>query len=258
MSAIAASSTQTVELETLHAPSKAVAPAEPTPALLTSGRRLGSVSGHDDHSHDGASSGPEDGDVLPPPSTATRALEKWNSPRSNAWRIAASFWSFFVCGANDAAYGALIPYLEKYYNLSYIVVSLVFLSPFIGYVAAALMNNWLHIKIGPRWIGLMCGACHMVGFLVLSQHPPYPVLVFSFAIVGLGIGIGDAAWNAWIGNLARSNELLGFLHGCYGVGGTISPLIATTMINKGGLEWYHYYYVLVSYTLRSIGFMEEK
>jgi hypothetical protein len=36
------------------------------------------------------------------------SLETWNSPKENAVRLAAVYWSFFVCGANDAAYGVRI------------------------------------------------------------------------------------------------------------------------------------------------------
>lgn len=49
-----------------------------------------------------------------------------------------------------------------------------------------------------------------------------------------------------IGNMANANEVLGFLHGCYGLGAVLSPLIATTMITKGQrLPWYTFYYVMV-------------
>ena len=50
-----------------------------------------------------------------------------------------------------------------------------------------------------------------------------------------GIGLEDGGWNAWIGNMESANELLGFLHGAYGLGATISPLIATSIVTKGGL-----------------------
>jgi hypothetical protein len=33
------------------------------------------------------------------------------------------------------------------------------------------------------------------------------------------------------------------LHGIYGAGAVISPLVATSMIAKGGLPWYYFYYV---------------
>lgn len=78
------------------------------------------------------------------------------------------------------------------------------------------------------------------------MHPPYPVLIVIFSIAGFGNGLADAAWNAWMGNMANPNEILGFLHGFYGVGAVLAPLIATTMITKGNLQWYTFYYVMIS------------
>ena len=50
---------------------------------------------------------------LPSPTTqAAEKLERWNHPRSNLFRTMAAFWSFVVMGSNDAAYGALIPYVR--------------------------------------------------------------------------------------------------------------------------------------------------
>lgn len=47
--------------------------------------------------------------------------------------------------------------------------------------------------------------------------------------------------------MANANEVLGFLHGFYGLGAVLSPLIATTMVTKGQrLPWYTFYYVMVS------------
>lgn len=59
--------------------------------------------------------------------------------------------------------------------------------------------------------------------------------------------VEDGGWNAWIGNMESANEMLGFLHGCYGLGATISPLVATAMVTKGKLQWFEFYYLMVSY-----------
>lgn len=88
-------------------------------------------------------------------------------------------------------------------------------------------------------------ACHLLAFIVVSIHPPFPVLVVMYIFVGLGSGVQNAAWNVWIGNMANSNEVLGCFHGFYGVGATISPLVATSLITKAGWSWYSYYYLLV-------------
>ncbi|KAH7193320.1 major facilitator superfamily domain-containing protein [Fusarium flagelliforme] len=203
-------------------------------------RRLGSHPGGD--FSDGSGNGLESMTAQTAP---VEIAESWKYPRENMFKTGATFWSLLTSGANDAAYGALIPYLEEYYNLSYIVVSLVFLSPFVGYIFAAVLNNTLHRRIGQRGIGITCGLCHIIAYIIIAIHPPYPVLVLAYALAGFGNGISDAAWNAWVGNLDKANETLGFLHAFYGVGGVISPLIATNMIAKADLPWYTFYYVMI-------------
>ena len=69
---------------------------------------------------------------------------------------------------------------------------------------------------------------------------------YSIVLAGFGNGLADAAWNAWIGNMANATEVLGFLHASYGLGAVLAPLIATTMITKGRkLPWYYFFYVMV-------------
>ncbi|KAH6665026.1 major facilitator superfamily domain-containing protein [Halenospora varia] len=175
-----------------------------------------------------------------PPPEAVDARPKWNESRINTWRVLATFWAFFVIGMNDGSYG-----LEIYYDLTYTVVSLVFLSPFVGYTLAAVVNNLVHIKFGQRGIAIIGPACHFIPYIILAVHPPYPVLVVVFVFVGFGNGVQDAAWSAWLGNMANANQVAGFLHSFYAVGATVAPLIATAMFSKGGLPWYSYYYVMI-------------
>lgn len=146
---------------------------------------------------------------------------------------------------NDASYGPLLPYLESYYDLSYLIVSLVFLSPFVGYTLSALINNSIHMKFGQRGVAVIAPTAHLLAYIVICLHPPYPVLVVAFILAGFGNGLVDSAWNAWIGAMQNANEILGLLHGAYGAGATIAPLIATSMISKAGLPWYSWYYVMV-------------
>lgn len=140
---------------------------------------------------------------LPSPTTQAAAKpERWNAPRSNLYRTSAAFWSFIVMGSNDAAYGALIPYvclllnsrhtlwhsgrltnwqLQEYYHLTFIVISLVFLSPLVGYTASALLNNSIHLKFGQRGVAVIAPSCHLIAYIVIAVHPPYPVLVVIFS-----------------------------------------------------------------------------
>ena len=69
-------------------------------------------------------------------------------------------------------------------------------------------------------------------------------MIFVFS--GFGNGLEDGGWNAWIGNMENPNQLLGFLHGSYGLGATISPLLATALVTKANQPWYTFYYIMVS------------
>lgn len=84
----------------------------------------------------------------------------------------------------------------------------------------------------------------LAAYIVISCHPPYPAVAAVLSLVGIANGILDGAWNAWISQFSSANELLGLLHGCYGLGATISPLAATSMITKYELGWWQFFYLM--------------
>lgn len=125
------------------------------------------------------------------------------------------------------------------------MISLVFLAPFLGYLVAALSNNLIHHVFGQRGVAFLGPMCRLIGYIPMACHPPFPALPVIMLFPGFGNGIEDSAWNAWVGNMQNANELLGFLHGAYGLGATIAPIIATSMVTKAHLEWYAFYYVMI-------------
>ncbi|KAF2114215.1 major facilitator superfamily domain-containing protein [Lophiotrema nucula] len=161
------------------------------------------------------------------------------------WRTLSTCFYFMMMGANDAAYGALIPYIEDSYGLSDMVVSLLFLSPVVGYSSAALLNSAVHNRWGQRGVAVIGPTCHVLAYIAVALHPPYPILVVVFVFAGFANGLGEAAWNAFLGNMANSNEVLGFLHGFYGLGAALSPIAATSLIEKAGWLWYAFYYIMI-------------
>ncbi|KAL2838632.1 major facilitator superfamily domain-containing protein [Aspergillus pseudoustus] len=170
--------------------------------------------------------------------------QRWDLPRVNILRVFATFWCFLLLGANDSLYGAIIPYLETYYNIAYIKVSLLFISPVSGFIVSTLCNHSIHSHFGQRGIALIAGSCHVVAYIVASLHPPFPALVVVYILVGLGSGAKQAAWNSFISGLCNSSELLGLLPGFYGTGATIAPALTTFAVTRRGWSWYMIYYIL--------------
>lgn len=133
-------------------------------------------------------------------------------------------------------------------------MSTIFLVPFLGYVTAALSNNWLHHRVGQRGIAFLGPVFRLVGYVPMALHPPFAVLPVLLALTGFGNGIEDSAYNAWVGNMHQTNELLGIIHGSFGLGGTIAPLVASVMTAKLGLEWYTFFYVLIAVVCVELAF----
>ncbi|KAL9127218.1 MAG: hypothetical protein Q9217_003856 [Psora testacea] len=215
-------------------------PVEPQPALLQPAKDQLSLqeNHHEGHQLSDAQGQAQD------PENAVEALARWNNPKINLWRLATLFFTFINFGMNDACFGALLPYIQEDYHLSYIVASLVFLSPFVGYTLAALVSDRLHMRYGRRGIALTAPMSRLLAYIVVTVHPPYPAVVVILTFAGFGNGLLDGAWNAWVGTMSHANQILGLLHGCYGAGATISPSIATAMVVKYGLDWWQFFYLM--------------
>ncbi|KAJ4028899.1 hypothetical protein NW761_014227 [Fusarium oxysporum] len=133
---------------------------------------------------------------------------------------------------NDAAVGALVPYL-------------IFLTPFAGYAIAAFTNAHIHLRWGQRGVAILAPMCHVIAFTIVTIHPPFPALVVLYGLSGFGNGLADAAYCAWVGAMDKSNQIQGFMHSCYSLGALCAPLISASMVVHSGLPWYSFFYVII-------------
>lgn len=136
--------------------------------------------------------------------------------------------------------------LETYYGITYIEVSLIFLSPVAGFITSTLANHFLHNNLGRRGISILSGSCQLVAYVISSLHPPFYGLVIAYMLIGLGAGTKQASWNSYIGGLDHANELLGLLHGSYGLGATLLPIVASSLFDHAGWQWWMVYYILTA------------
>lgn len=113
------------------------------------------------------------------------------------------------------------------------------------------------MRYGQLGVAVIAPICKLIAYAVTCAHPPYAVLPVIFVFSGFGNGLEDAGWNAWIGNMENPNQLLGFLHGSYGLGATISPLLATALVTKANQPWYTFYYIMVSIFVQRIFFSSD-
>ena len=82
---------------------------------------------------------------------------------------------------------------------------------------AAVSTHLIHRRFGQRGIAILGTTTHIVTWIIIALHPPFPVVIFMFVVESFGFGIIDSAWNAWLADMSNAHEIMGFLHGFFGL-----------------------------------------
>ncbi|KAK2766962.1 hypothetical protein FQN54_006278 [Arachnomyces sp. PD_36] len=164
------------------------------------------------------------------------------SPPITRWRLLSGCLMSFGGGLNDSIPGAIIPYMETDYNIGYAVVSLIFVANALGFILAAPCTYYLENRLGRSRVYMLSFALLVATYVAIVCHPPFPVVVVAFFLLGFGLATNLALNNVFCANLAERTLALGALHGSYGIGGTVGPLMATA-IASNGIQWPFVYFI---------------
>ncbi|QRV90752.1 major facilitator superfamily transporter [Ceratobasidium sp. AG-Ba] len=168
---------------------------------------------------------PKEGSV----SSAAPDAPVWTMSTKKEWTaISACFLCLFMAGWNDATTGPLLPTIQSFYHINFTVVSMLFVSNFVGFISAAVANVFLNDRFGFGKVILLGGLLQVVAYCLLAPALPFPVMCIAYAINGFGIALQDAQANGFVAALPNNaSAKMGLLHAAYGAGAFVSPLIAT-------------------------------
>lgn len=148
----------------------------------------------------------------------------------------------------------MIPSIERYFSLTYTEVSTLFISQCAGYMICGVTCNRMTQRFGMGRCITIGSALQLCGYAIAIAPPPFAVLPVGWAIIGacymsllpmylgharlttatgLGVGYQDASANAWVAGLPSAHQKLGYLHGLYGLGALVAPLVATAFVSAG-------------------------
>ncbi|CAG9980490.1 unnamed protein product [Clonostachys byssicola] len=174
-------------------------------------------------------------------------------PFMNRFRLLAVCVASVIGGLNDGAFGALIPYIQSHYSIDYAMVSMIFVGHAIGFIFAAAFLDSLRDKLGRGKVLGLGQALMLLGYLPVVFTAPFAVVALSFIFVGFGIATNDAVGNVFCGGLQNGTFMLGLLHGSFGLGGMMGPLIATTLMTVAETVWSRYYIVTFGLIVICVG-----
>ena len=155
--------------------------------------------------------------------------------------ILISFYAFIAIGIAEGGLGVLIPSISETYNLTSANITLIFLSQVTGYIFAALSSSILTSRIGLARTLLIASISLTLALIIYASSPYWWLMVAAGSFLGLGIGLIDAGINSYIANRNQA-DLMGWLHGFYGIGALLGPAVATTSL-ASGLSWRSVYLV---------------
>ena len=97
-----------------------------------------------------------------------------------------------------------------------------------------------------RLIVILSACLRLASSVVSALHPPFVALVVVMLLSGLGTAMNDSTLNVYIGTMEHAHELLGLLHGVFGIGCTVGQVFAAVVLADRGRPWYFYYYLQLS------------
>ncbi|KAK8119459.1 Major facilitator superfamily transporter [Apiospora kogelbergensis] len=182
---------------------------------------------------------------------AVEAMQSFSDPPMNRYRMISICSMQLLGGLNDAAPGALIPYMETHYNIGYAVVSLIFIGNALGFIMAAPFIDKIRARLGRAKALALSQILMACGYIPMVCTAPFPLVVVSFFFIGFGYAVSLAIGNVFCGH---GTAMLGAMHGSYGIGGTVGPIIATTIVTVGHTVWSRYYFLTLSLALVNLVF----
>lgn len=170
------------------------------------------------------------------------------TPKVPAMPIGLAFFTFILIGANDGAFGVLLPSFRSHYQLTDATVGLAFFASSLGYLLSSFNNGLLIEKVGSRRALMLGAALFLLSAGGISFMPPFAVLLFLMLCLGASVAALDAGLNSYIASLPNNTTWLNYLHAFYGAGAWLGPALASSLLALGW-GWNDMYLIWVAVSL---------
>jgi fucose permease len=154
-----------------------------------------------------------------------------------------SLGTFAVLGMPDGMLGTAWPAMRHSFGAPVGELGLILLVNTVGSVGIAAFVGRLIHRVGVAALLAVAGACAALGGIGYALAPGLWLVLAVGPLIGAASGMMDGGLNTAVGLTGRT-RLLNLLHGFYGVGTAIGPLVVTGAILAG--SWRPAYLVLAA------------
>jgi fucose permease len=150
--------------------------------------------------------------------------------------------SFVVLGLPDGILGTAWPSMRVTFGAPVGDLGLILLLATSGSVLVTVFVGTLIQRLGVPALLAVAGACSALGVAGFAFAPGLGLVLGAAVLAGAAAGMMDAGLNTAIA-LSGRQRLLNLLHGAYGVGTALGPLVVTAAILTG--SWRSAYLLLI-------------
>jgi len=156
--------------------------------------------------------------------------------RSDLRLISLAFFGFICLGLADVALGVAWPSIRDNFGMGNENQFVLLLAATVGFILSSFNSGPLAARYGSGKLLLAGSICVGVGVVVMGLASSWAMLLAGNMLRALGAGALDAGTNAFAASRYNA-RVMNWLHASWGIGATISPLVMTTFIERGGEGW---------------------
>ncbi len=146
-----------------------------------------------------------------------------------------AFIAFISLGLPDAILGVAFPSIRTEFDLPGAAIGVILFSSSTGYFLSSTFAGTIMRVLSLGWLLIVSTTLVAIGLIGYSLVPFFPWFMLLAFGIGAGSGAVDTGLNAYAAerwSAARMN----WLHGFFGVGAMIGPLVMTAVLTSGA-EW---------------------
>ncbi len=156
--------------------------------------------------------------------------------RATPWAITViAYVAFVSLGAPDAILGVAFPDIRLEFGLPSAGIGYILFSSAIGYFLSSTFAGTILRYVPLGWLLSISTALVAVGLFGYSAVPFFP----WFSVLAFGIGVGSGAIDTGLNAYASerfSATSMNWLHGFFGIGAMLGPLVMTGVLTSGA-DW---------------------
>jgi fucose permease len=161
--------------------------------------------------------------------------------------VGISLGAFVALGLPDGTLGSAWPFVRSSFGQPLAALGLIQLAATLGYLLASGTSGRVTRRLGRGRFLVVATAAGSTAALGLAATPYWWTFVAAAGVLGAAGGALDAGINSFLA-IGEATRTLNLVHGCYGVGATVGPILLTRLV-IAGLGWDSAYLVVMALEL---------